>query len=85
MCGTLVRRRASVAVPVRRSNSTSARSRPIPSKRPAAGGDEHQVRADGLAVAEMDGELGSGVFDLRALHAEMQRDVAPAELLRELT
>src|SRR5262249_55461358 len=57
---------------------------PFDQRRPA-GGDEHQVRADGLAVAEMDGELRSGVFDLRALHAEMQGDVAPAELLRELT
>ena len=34
-------------------------------QRPPAGGDEHQIRAGGLAVAEMDGELRSGRLELQ--------------------
>src|ERR1700678_207859 len=51
---------------------------------PAAGRDEHQVRHDGLAVTEVDGQLRSGVLDLGALSAQTQRDAAPAELFRQL-
>src|SRR5439155_1752664 len=43
-------------------------------ERAAADGDEHQVGLDGLALAEMDGELGAGVLDLRALLRELQRE-----------
>src|SRR5215472_9848195 len=53
-------------------------------QRPAAGGYEHQIRRNGLAVAEMNGDLRSGVFGFCALQAEMQRDAALAELLGEL-
>ena len=53
-------------------------------ERAAADGDEHQVGLHGLAVAEVDGELGAVVLDLRALLAEVERDAALAELLREL-
>jgi hypothetical protein len=35
-------------------------------------------------LAEVDGELGAVVLDARALLAEVQRDAALAELLREL-
>jgi hypothetical protein len=44
-------------------------------QRSAAHGYEHQVRLDGLAIAEMDSELRSGVFDFRALTAEIQREL----------
>src|SRR3954468_6117945 len=47
-------------------------------------GDELQVSLYRLALAEVDGELGAVVLDARALLAEMQRDAALAELLREL-
>ena len=53
-------------------------------ERRAADGDEHQVGLHGLAVAEVDGELRAVVVDLRALLAELERDAALAELLREL-
>src|SRR6185436_11622232 len=45
---------------------------------------EHQIRLDGLAVAEMHRQLGAVVLDLRALLLEMQCDAALAELLRKL-
>jgi hypothetical protein len=51
---------------------------------PAADRDEHQVRHDGLAITEVDGQFRSGVLDLGALTAQMQRDAAPAELLGQL-
>src|SRR5262249_36332560 len=53
-------------------------------ERAAADGDEHQVRLDGLAVAEVNRELRAVVLDARALLAEMERDAALAELLRQL-
>src|SRR5436305_847442 len=45
---------------------------------------EHQVGLHRLAVRVVDGELGAVVLHLRALLAELERDVAPPELLREL-
>ena len=72
-------------MPVRRSNSTPASSSPSPSTSGAAAdGDEHQVGLHRLAVAEVDGELRAVVLDLRALLAELERDAALPELLREL-
>ena len=53
-------------------------------ERPAADRDEHQVGLDGLAVAEVHGQLRAVVLDLRALLAELERDAALAELLGEL-
>src|SRR5207302_1745001 len=52
--------------------------------RPAADRDEHQVAVDGLALAEMHGQRVALLLDLRALLAEVQRDAALAEDLREL-
>ena len=46
-----------------------------PDQLSAAHGDKHQVRLDGLAIAEMDSELRSGVFDFRTLTPEMQREL----------
>src|SRR4029079_4086915 len=50
----------------------------------AADRHEHQVCLHRLALAEVHGELRAVVLDLRALLAELERDAAPAELLREL-
>src|SRR5918995_1418951 len=47
-------------------------------------GDEHQVGFHRLALAEVDGERGARVLDLRALLLEVEGDRALAELLREL-
>ena len=52
--------------------------------RASADGDEHQIRVDGLAVAEVDGEVRAVVVDLRALLLEVEGDPAAAELLRQL-
>ena len=72
-------------MPLRLSSSTPISSSPSPSTSGAAAdGDEHQVGLDGLALAEVDGELRAVVVDLRALLAELERDAALAELLREL-
>src|SRR5581483_1483707 len=53
-------------------------------ERPAADGDEHQVGLHRLAVAEVHGQLGAVVVDAGALLAELQRDPAALELLRQL-
>ena len=53
-------------------------------ERPAADGDEHQVRLHGLALAEVHRELRPVVVDAGALLAQLQRDAAALELLREL-
>src|SRR5207249_3356363 len=53
-------------------------------ERCAADGDEHEIRLHGLAVPEVDGQLRAVVVDLRALLAELKRDAALRELLREL-
>src|SRR5207302_3072745 len=53
-------------------------------ERAATDGHEHQVGLNGLAVAVVDGELRAVVLDLRALLAELERDAAAPELLREL-
>ena len=53
-------------------------------ERPAPDRDEHEIRVHGLAVAEVNAQPVAGLLDLRALLLEMQRDPAPAELLREL-
>src|SRR6185437_12314565 len=52
--------------------------------RAATDADEHQVGLDALALPEGDGERRAVVADLLALLAELQRDAAPAELLRQL-
>src|SRR5262249_54402880 len=46
--------------------------------------DEHEVRLHRLAVTEVNDELRTVVLDLRALLAELERDAALLELLREL-
>src|SRR5581483_10206327 len=43
-----------------------------------------QLGLHGFALAEVDGQLRSVVVDLRALLAELERDAALRELLREL-
>src|SRR5262249_60078702 len=53
-------------------------------ERAATDGDEHEIRLHHLAVAKMNRELRAVVLHLRALLLEVERDAAPAELLREL-
>ena len=53
-------------------------------ERRAADGDEHEVALDRLTLAEVDDERGARVLDLRALLAEVERDAALAEGLRQL-
>src|SRR5207244_2328244 len=51
---------------------------------PATDGNEHQIGAHGLAVAEMNGQLRAGIVDLGALLLALQGDAALAAWLREL-
>src|SRR5829696_4298539 len=53
-------------------------------RRAAADRDEHQIRLDGLALAEVHGERAARLLDFRALLLEVERDPAPPELLGEL-
>ena len=53
-------------------------------ERAAADGDEHQVAVDRLAVAERHAQLVAVLLDAGALLAELQRDPALPERLREL-
>ena len=69
-----------------RTRRRSARGRGLSTVRAAAGGDEHQVALDRLALAEVDGRGRQPIRStLRALLArDWSRDPALAELLREL-
>ena len=79
MCGTDVRRRSSVWMPVLLSNADAGRLEPDAlDERRASDRDEHEVALDRLALAEVDDEPGAGVVDLRALLAEVERDPALA-------
>ena len=79
MCGTLVRRCSSVAMPVRAVElDADLLEAEALDERAAADRDEHQVGLDRLAVAEVHGELRAVVLDARALLAELQRDAALA-------
>ena len=53
-------------------------------ERRAADGDEHEIGLHRLSLAEVHGEAVGAVLHLRALLAEVERDAALAELLREL-
>ena len=72
-------------MPLRLSNCDAGRLEPDAlDERRAADRDEHQVALDRLAVAEVHGQRVALLLDLRALLAELQRDPALAERLREL-
>ena len=85
MWSTFVRRRSSVAMPWPLVELDARGLEPEPlDERRAPDRDEHEVGLDGLALAEVDGERGAGVLDLRARLAELEPDSPLAELLGEL-